>query len=155
MAETNIVTESSAPGTERDLWPDVNFYQKKEIPAPRQILRQQAEFFARHMKNILTAWVESSLPRDGSFQTFHNFWIVAPLLGERKYKLFYARHKSQLYPVTLVWGEDDQDFRECQTPQELREALSALFRDQRTVDVIAGMLVDSEAAGDDEEEPAV
>ena len=148
MADTKT-RGSEKVAVERDLWPDADLYKQNEMPAPRSVLKQQASFFARHMKNVLTADVESSLPEDGSFRTYHNFWIVAPFLGERRYKLFYARHESQLYPVVLVWAQDDTEFRKCETPDEMRDALTELFRDPRTVEAIRGMLVDSAAASSD------
>lgn len=84
-----------------DLWPDDIGYTK--LKAPVTILMEQASLLGKKTQNL----VEAKIGRDEAFEEFcYNFYLVAPALGNYRYKLFTIFHDIQLYPVKINIDSD-------------------------------------------------
>ncbi|KPA09970.1 hypothetical protein MHK_009824, partial [Candidatus Magnetomorum sp. HK-1] len=96
-----------------NLWPDE--VGTTTIVSPVAILREQAELLGEKMKNIVAAEVSSF---DSSTDSIiYHFYIVAPTLGNYRYRLFTVSHNVTLYPLEIY--VDDELGKEVEAKQEI------------------------------------
>jgi len=124
--------------TVHDLWPkDI----ATSLPrAPVVLLREQAALLGPKTSNIVMAKVETSSFDD---TIRHDFVLVAPSLGNYKFRLFTVSHEATLYPVTVAYG--DQSWR-CEAEGSFVQVVGQVLSSDTTVKVVRALLAQS--AGD-------
>ncbi len=146
-----------------DLWP--NDFKIDDIKAPVTLLREQASLLGQKTQNIVEAQVRS-LETTGLSDSLemtalekkaadlrYGFYIVAPALGNYRYKLFTISHDFNLYPVTFHFDEDIGDeFRQnCEKPilgdseAKFLNILGKALSSAKTKKVIRALLAESQA----------
>jgi hypothetical protein len=130
-----------------NLWPP---FDVSEGPVPPiTILKQQASLLGRNTKNLLEAEVETSTS-DLKRHLRHILFLVAPALNFYRHQLLEVEHDvTNMYPATIrVSGsETDPPGTVCETPDEFKEALKAVFAGDETKRVINSLLRQSEGQG--------
>lgn len=130
----------------QNLWPD---FPTEEIKGPKAILKEQAIYLSAKTNKILSADVVTTQYKDSMI---HSFYVVAPALGNYRYKLFSLEHGALYYPSHLTWsrvgvepGELGEDFipREINNEEELVKYLQAVFYDSSTKKIISSLLSQS------------
>ena len=88
-----------------DLWPAI---EQPTIKAPVVILREQAQLLGEKTRNIVEAEVTRIEGEDWIpwYHFAYAFWIVAPTLGNYRYRLFAIAHGIDIYPVLVNLGTD-------------------------------------------------
>ena len=101
----NLPASSSEPLP--DLWP-VHFETPESLP-PVALLRYQATLLGTKTRHIVEAVVESRAPAEAKGTVYHNFYLIAPLLGDYKYKLFFVAHNLDYAhaKITISNGEEE------------------------------------------------
>ena len=134
------------------LWPDDIQVVKEK--APVTILREQASLLGQKTKNLVTAEVRPTEKLLGLGFGFA-FYIVGPALGNYRYMLFMISHDIELYPAQ-IWFDDEESVKEifpwvtnsgrvvqAKSEDEFLEFLGAIFRSQKTRQVIQAILAQS------------
>ncbi|HEU4560333.1 MAG TPA: hypothetical protein VFS20_20960 [Longimicrobium sp.] len=142
-----------------DLWPDN--LDKVEIKAPVAILREQTTFLGTKTRNLVRATIgtpEIKRRIENEYGPFsYAFRLIAPALGNYQYRLFDIAHDVSLYPVRIM--PDSDVARElgvhpnegeviANNEQEFLDVLAAIFRTDKTRQIIHAMIAQS---GDDED----
>lgn len=80
----------------------------------------------------------------------YGFYIVAPALGNYRYKLFTIQHDVNLYPVKFTTDEDikneiypDKNTISAGSEKEFLEILKKIFQSKRTKQIIGSLLSQS------------
>ena len=121
-----------------NLWPE-DFGTPDEVP-PVVILKQQATMLGQRTQNILIGDVASGSTEPDTI--YHNFYIVAPALGNYRYKLCWLSQKvTSLYPV---WLSDRE--QPLENAEALLEALRILFSSEKTTKVVQSLLAQSKSS---------
>jgi len=147
-----------------NLWPDdINITEKK---APVTILREQASMLGEKTQNIvigevhkLEAFLNKALKeRTGlilneELRFYYGFYIVAPALGNYRYKLFTILHDVYLYPVIIYVDEDVKNEISpsvdvnsniiANSEEEFLDLLKRIFHSQKTKKIISAILSQS------------
>lgn len=126
-----------------DLWPET-FGPSHKLP-PVAILRYQAKLLGQKTNSHVLADVVSDAPGNQGGTIFHSFFLVAPFLGDFRYKLFYIGHNVNLYPVTLVNAEETSDRRECGDENNFTLHLKEFLGRDRTHEIIRALIEQSES----------
>ncbi len=100
------------PDSHEDLWSEE--VKSEPLPAPLSILREQAALLGEKTNRDLRGEVETSASEQKSFR--QSFYIVAPLLDEYRYRLFFITHDVLLYPL-LIDGLTNELRKELEPPQ--------------------------------------
>ena len=85
-----------------NLWPVE--IEATTLTSPVTILRQQASFLGKKTKNIVLG--EAKARENDDFDFSYIFYIVAPALGNYRYKLLTIYYNIDLYPVIIEVGEE-------------------------------------------------
>ena len=103
-----------------DLWPEV--MENTEVRAPVTILKEQAALLGNKTKNLVIAQVSkpidllvqveeriknNSLGSSKGKTLYHSFYLVAPALNNYQYELFTIANDINLYPVTIVYLDEN------------------------------------------------
>lgn len=139
-----------------DLWPKEIGTVK--IKSPVAILREQASLLGQKTKNIVTAEVSEGDGERGTFSYF--FHIVAPALGNYRYKLLSISHEISLYPLevnvedaifdeidnTLKNYRDESEFQYLVADSEEKfiKILRAVLGSKKSFQVITALLSQSD-----------
>jgi hypothetical protein len=87
-----------------NLWPE-DIGQTDDETTPLTILQEQAKLLGTRTQNIITAIVETEIG-DGYKAAFtHDFYIVAPILQNYRYRLFSVTHDIDFYPLSVYLEE--------------------------------------------------
>lgn len=139
-----------------DLWPEkIGVVRYK---SPVAILREQASLLGQKTRNIVTAEVSEG---DNGGEWFSYFFhIVAPALGNYRYKLLSISHEISLYPVEIsvedtIFDEIDRRFKAFRentdiqyivsnSEEEFIEVLRAIFGSKKCFQVITALLSQSD-----------
>ncbi|RLC13043.1 MAG: hypothetical protein DRI57_17030 [Deltaproteobacteria bacterium] len=138
-----------------DLWPE-NLAANR-IKSPVTILKEQASLLGQKTQNAVQAQVRSiEADYQGYWETLtekemklrYEFCILAPGLGNYRYKLFTISHNVDLYPVIFnldegVAGEMEDDRFEkrgtevlAKSEKEFSDMLKEILRSERTKEII-------------------
>lgn len=120
-----------------DLWPE-HFEDTNSIP-PVAYLRYQATLLGRKTQHLVEAEVESNALRENAGTIYHNFYIVAPLLGDYRYKLFYVAHGFDSYEKRVVLA-DEQERIEFSNIGEFLDGLSVFLKSEKVRRLITGLV---------------
>jgi len=132
-----------------NLWPDdittIN------VKVPVAILREQASLLGKKTQNIVESQVQrldKGLEDVGMF--VYGFYIVAPALGNYRYKLFTVCHDVSSYPVNFDIDEDikneicpDKNTISAESEKEFLEILKKIFQSKRTKQIIGSLISQS------------
>lgn len=136
-----------------DLWPaeiDVT-----SLIPPATILREQATMLGKRTKNIVLGEVKAREVENQDFS--YDFYIVAPALGNYRYKLFTISYSVDLYPViieiekNIVYGMLENRRGGLINPMKVDsedmflEILKEIFGSSKTKRVISTLLAQSTA----------
>ena len=122
----------------QNLWPD---FPTEEIKGPKSILKEQAGYLAAKTNNVLIADVETSQFKENMI---YSFYVVAPVLGNYRYKLFSIAHvASSYFPLYIDWRDDTSTERECRNKNELTAYLKHIFNDAETIKVVSSLISQS------------
>ncbi len=140
----------------KNLWPE---FGNESVITPAYILKEQAAKLGERTGNIVLARV-STKPFDFSRQSQvplkrdgfkHDFYIVAPVLGDYSYRLFSAYHELiDVFPVYINSHKEKpvevlylSDYVEANNQQEFIAELKNIFADPKTVKIIQTLLAQS------------
>ncbi len=145
-----------------NLWPiEIEF---EGLKAPVTILREQATLLGDKTKNIVLAEVQESSQiaiSEIQFDFIFYFNIVAPALGNYRYRLFKIGYQIDLYPLSIYIDSDIiKDLAKnniltgdpkikiggpviVKTEKEFVELLRAIFNTEKTKRVLAAILAQS------------
>lgn len=155
-----------------DLWSDD--ITSIDIKVPVAILREQAFLLGKKTKNIVEAEVKridisdegsgsgqgidisnemplNSVELNEDLTKFrYGFYILAPALGNYRYKLFTIWHDVNLYPVNFTTDEDikneiypDKNTISAKSEEEFLEILKKIFQSKRTKQIIRAIFSQS------------
>ncbi len=132
-----------------DLWPE--YLTVTEMKAPIAILREQASLLGKKTQNIVQAQTDRvDADSDVFYYVFH---IVAPGLGNYRYRLFAIRHNIDFYPVVFDIGQDmkdeiypDREKISAGSEKEFLDILKKIFQSERTKQIIQALISQSVAA---------
>ncbi|MDM8524327.1 hypothetical protein QUF80_13235 [Desulfococcaceae bacterium HSG8] len=138
-----------------DLWPE-NLTTNR-IKSPVTILKEQAALLGQKTQDVVQAQVRSIKPASPGYQETsaeeerrlrYEFCILAPALGNYRYKLFTVFHNVDLYPAGFTLDEgiaeemEDDRFEKRETEvsakseEEFFEILKEILRSERTGEII-------------------
>jgi hypothetical protein len=127
-------------GTIPDLWPAS--LEVVQVVPPVAILRQQGALLGQRTQNLVYGEVHAS---EASENQFHfDFDLMAPVLGEYRYRLFSIRHGLSLYPVEILTAESETPLRAADQPQFL-DRLRSVLASAETQRVVGALLAQSKA----------
>jgi hypothetical protein len=122
------------------LWPNDIAISNNNLRAPVTILRQQATFLGEQTQNLVVAEVNSE-NRDGTF--WYGFNLVAPALGNYRYRLFSIIHSINFYPIEIdFFGVDG--LIKVSSEQEFIESLKTIFASEKTKQVVQALMAQSQ-----------
>ena len=127
----------------KDLWPKFNL--ESSSKTPKSILNQQAELFSSKTNNILNAYLIPFTSNDPKVIGF-NFDIVAPALGNYKYRLLRMDYFiDKFFPVDLYHYEGTNIINSYKPSnvEELEEALSKIFNHSKTKQIVESLFAQS------------
>lgn len=138
------------------LWPEN--IGEVQIKSPVNILREQAALLGEHTRNIVEARVGDNQNFQNSSQELlepfnYEFFIVAKLVNNYHYGLFYISHGFDLYPVTFHVSDDiyeELGFRgkndgiAVDGEEYFKEILGKILRSRKTRQVIQAILAQVE-----------
>jgi hypothetical protein len=149
-----------------DLWPEA-FLDEDHPKAPVAVLKEQASFLGEKTRNLVVAEVKPLLRREFTMERLpstpdtepheefrYAFYIVAPALQNYTYRLFTIANGIGLYPVNVYWTKADTEVEIAYNHQvadnqaEFEGILERIFNSQRTLQLIAAILTQSEVADD-------
>src|SRR4051794_23887197 len=122
-----------------DLWPDD--FGTQTVPTPLAILREQAEVISKKTQSRVVGHVETQGITKGFL---HVFRLIAPLLGDYSFQLFWVTHDLELYPLEIQADVLDTKFT-CRSEEEFVEKLKLIFNSEKTKKVIQSILSQSDA----------
>jgi hypothetical protein len=148
-----------------DLWPTE--IEVTSLIPPATILRQQESALGKKTRNIVLGEVKAR--ESDNFDFSYIFYIVAPALGNYRYKLLTIYHNIELYPAIIQVEEgiyeeisseeykDKTSFAFLLEPQEYKmpysfqadsedsflNVLKAIFNSSKAKRVISGLLAQS------------
>jgi hypothetical protein len=123
-----------------DLWP--SRFVAATGGSPIGILRDQAALLGTKTDNVVQATVKSSATRDDEVE--HRFYLLAPALDNYRYLLFTVRYRvDKPFPLKL---QEDVKWQTIKSEERLLAALADIFKSERTSQVIASLIEQSEAA---------
>lgn len=127
----------------RDLWPDsIEVIQREATPV--MILKEQASLLGEKTQNMVLAEVRSKIEQTSNYFV-DDFYLVAPLLGNYRFQLFRIRRQLEhLYPVQIKSEALGLD-KDIESEDQFTNVLSDVFSHERTINIIASMLAQSEA----------
>ncbi len=94
-----------------NLWPEDLVWM--DIPSPKEILIEQANYLTERTKNLLIGEVKTSAGMiKGELETFitHEFIIKAPSMGNYQFVLLKVAHKLSIYPLTITDELNEESF---------------------------------------------
>ncbi len=121
----------------RDMWADD--IAKSELLAPVAILREQAALLGPKTQNLIEAEVRSE---SSGGEMDYDFDLVAPALGNYRYRLFWVRHGPVFYPLILNVGGTSVQIS-CQ--KEFIEALGNILSSEETRKVVHSLIAQARA----------
>lgn len=134
----------------KNLWPE-DLFKENGHKNPSIILKKQADFFNKMTKNILVAEV---VPRvliaehnknDVIPKMMHLFRITAPFVDNFYFDLAKFKYKTGFsYPI---WVEVPilKHTHDIKNNYEFEEMLQDLFREDKVVDIIQGLMIQSKS----------
>ena len=134
-----------------DLWPD-DIAVADSSKFPVIILRQQATLLGQKTQNIVEGEVRSifddihASPKKTYFG--HEFNIVAPALGNYRFRLFNLEHSDDVYPSTIYISEEREEGEKAiivESDEGLIEALREIFATEKTKRIIHALIAQSQA----------
>jgi hypothetical protein len=135
---------------DENLWPE--FGEIPKTKTPLRILKEQAEFLNERTKGILKAEVSSG----NIYNQFkknvivHTFKITAPFLGDYSFVLLRLQHDVMMYPSELIFNLGNTVSYNIADEKILLSTLSEIFADKLTLEVINNLLIQSQAAKEDQ-----
>ncbi|MBI1927487.1 hypothetical protein HYR99_25005 [Candidatus Poribacteria bacterium] len=123
-----------------NLWPD-DIAISNNLRAPVTILRQQATLLGEKTQNLVVAEV-SSENRNGSF--WYGFNLVAPALGNYRFRLFSIIHNIDFYPVEIDFFAVDGIVK-VESEKAFLEELRKLLSSEETKRIIRALIAQSQA----------
>ncbi len=122
----------------RDLWPsDIGV---ATLVTPVSILREQAALLGEKTGNLVQAEVKTS--SNGQIVT-HSFNLVAPAMGNYRYRLLSATHNVEVYPLTLNFDPTNSGMT-VKTEQEFIEKLSNFLSSEKAVNIVKSLIAQSQ-----------
>jgi len=148
-----------------NLWPDNIAVTEKK--APVTILREQASMLGEKTQNIVIGQVQELPYQEEKFLAFllpeldiqnqeskqefrfyYGFYIVAPSIGNYRYKLFTILYKIDFYPIIIRVDDDIKNeissgnARQisANSEEEFSELLKRIFHSQKTKKIIGAIL---------------
>ena len=119
------------------LWPTFSLEELER--SPKTILKEQAVFFSKSTRNILTATIRTSPYLGGTFE--HEFKIVAPQLNGYKYTLLTIHQKGVFsYPCSLYFEDSSYDLS---NEDELLFRLREIFSSDLTKKIVSNLIAQS------------
>jgi hypothetical protein len=138
-------------GEPNDLWPDK--FEPAPVKSPEEVLEEQAQLLESKTGGIVRADVEdASVYSETEFA--RKFVLVAPKLRGYRYTLFKVIFPVTLYPVRfydtpmedLIQSPGEGWERlQAKSEQELRVVLKEILGCDRTKEIIASLMAQSEA----------
>lgn len=161
----------------QSLWPDDLFRPETDIPSPVAILREQGSILGDMTRNVIEVEVKridppmrlldstdifailsevlekAQLEREDRY-LYYAFYLVAPLLGNYRYRLFTIAHSIiRLYPLVIV-SLDEEIQKEISSVEpgdpvrlddetQFKDFLSRIFSATKTRRIINAMLAQS------------
>jgi len=142
-----------------NLWPEN--LTVTETKAPVIILREQASLLGETTQNIVEAEVRNTdafpdmrRAKEDDMGFRYVFYIVAPALGNYRYKLFTIWHSVDLYPVIIcpdqdirdeLYPDSHKDEIQAESENEFVGMLKAIFHSRRTGNIIQALISQSTA----------
>ena len=130
----------------KDLWPEMEL---KALPTPVTILKQQAVYLGQKTKNIVTAKIQSNIDESDSLslkginnsKIQHRFLLVAPVLNNYTYQLFYITHEIENpYPLTIFLEDEKISVK---SEDEFIKNLEIIFSSTNTIKIIQTLISQS------------
>jgi hypothetical protein len=123
-----------------DLWPES--LEIINVVPPVAILRQQGALLGERTQNLVFGEVHPSEVSENQFE--YDFDLMAPVLGEYRYRLFSIRHGLSLYPVEILLGGTETPLRAASKEQFI-EHLRSVLSSHETQRVVGALLAQSKA----------
>lgn len=122
----------------QNLWPD---FPTEEIKGPKLILKEQATYFTEKTNAVLSAEVITTQYKN---TMIHSFYIVAPALGNYRYKLFSIEYDAaHYYPLRINWDDNIPPDEEYDDEGALLNQLKTIFTYPDTIKIISSLLSQS------------
>ncbi len=122
----------------RDLWPsDIGI---ASLVTPVTILREQAALLGEKTGNLVQAEVKTS--SSGQVVT-HSFNLIAPAMGNYRYRLLSATHNVEVYPLSLNFDPTNSGIT-VKTEQEFIEQLSKWLSSEKAVNIVKSLIAQSQ-----------
>jgi len=110
-----------------DLWPKDIGGTRYETPV--SILQKQADLLGKKTNNLVKADTSQGTTNNGRF--IYHFYIVAPTLGNYRYRLFSIEHDVDFYPLIIYLDEalgDELDIEPVEAPTQRRLTVESAVR---------------------------
>lgn len=145
-----------------DLWPEE--LESAKIRPPVAILKEQASLLGQKTKNVVEGAVSEASTFEMEETMEYSFNLVAPALGEYRYRLFTMSHDICMYPLIITMEREifqevnpekpgkvsvqDASLRirnqvKVDTESNLLEVLKKIFAATKTRQIIAAILAQS------------
>jgi hypothetical protein len=124
-----------------NLWGDLPEVQDERTPLT--ILKEQGERLKGLSKGILFGEITAGGLSTARFT--YEFSIVAPLIGNYRYRLLGVQWELDFYPLEIVFYTTDMRYK-CLKEEDFIEKLREIFTDKKTKDTIQKLLTHSRAS---------
>ncbi|MEA5140139.1 hypothetical protein [Arcicella rigui] len=126
--------------TIEDLWPEDLV--RMDIPSPKEILIEQANYLTERTKNLLVGEVKTSavmIKNEGENYINHEFIIKAPFMGNYQFVLLKVAHKLSIYPLTITDELNEESFV-IYDEGEFKRTLAQILRSKLVKDAINSLV---------------
>jgi hypothetical protein len=120
-----------------NLWPAK--FEVPDIELPVTILKRQAANLSTLTKGLLEGKLEGTKGIEDNFG--YTFYIIAPALGNYRYRFFEVRYGISLYPINI--RTSGETWVKLETPGKFKEHLRKIFGSPETLKIVGALLKQS------------